>query len=279
MLGLFAEFFTPNDPTEQFVGYSFVPPRPLRFVDAEGDFHLVPFIYEYAQEVDLDTFERIWTEDTERRYHLKFFVQGYEYRLLGLFPTNLHLFGFEEGTPPLLLFGSDQVSRDLFSRTIYASRLSLSIALFGVLISIGVGVTVGGISGYFGGVVDNVLQRISELLLAVPKIPLWMALALAIPHDTPPLESYLYVVVIASLTNWPGVARGVRSKLISLRNEEYVVAASSYGAGNLRIIFRYLIPNFVSYIIVAISLVHQISESEGYNDAPHVSQCGNTPHL
>jgi peptide/nickel transport system permease protein len=254
LMALFAEFIAPNDPVKQFVGYNFAPPRPLHFVDSEGDIHLVPFIYDYSQEVNMDTFERVWTEDTERRYSLKFLVKGYDYRLLGLFKTDRHLFGLEEGAPPLLLFGSDASSRDLFSRTIYASRISLSIAVFGVIISIVVGVTLGGLSGYLGGMVDEVVQRISELLLAIPKIPLWMAFAVAIPYDTPPIESYLYIVIIASLTNWPGVARGVRSKLISLRNEDYVLAATSYGAGNLRIIFRYLLPNFVSYIIVAISL-------------------------
>jgi peptide/nickel transport system permease protein len=126
--------------------------------------------------------------------------------------------------------------------------------VIGVIITILVGVSLGGISGYFGGILDDAIQRISELLLAIPKIPLWLALAAALPANIPVMTTYLYIVIIASLTTWPFVARGIRSKLISLRNEDYVKAAISYGAGNMRIIFRYLVPNFMSYIIVSISL-------------------------
>ena len=254
LLGLFAEFFIPNSPFQQFRGFNFAPPRPLRFVDADGAFHIVPFIYDYEKTLDLETFQQTWTELEERRYPLRLFVKGFEYRLLGLIPTDIHLFGLEEGAPPLLLFGSDSISRDLFSRTVFASRISLSIALVGVFISIVLGVSLGAISGYFGGAIDNIIQRISELLLAIPMLPLWLALAAAVPRDSPPLQRYVYIVIIVSLTTWPGVARGVRSKLISLRNEDFVLAARSYGSSDRRIIFRYLVPNFTSYIIVMISL-------------------------
>ena len=254
VLGLFAEFFIPNSPFEQFKGYNYAPPRPLRFVAADGSFHLVPFIYDYEKKLDPETFLQAWTEIEERRYHLRLFVRGFEYRLLGLIPADLHLFGLEEGAPPLLLFGSDRISRDLFSRTIFATRVSISVALFGVFIVIVIGVSLGAISGYFGGLVDDAIQRVSELLLAVPKLPLWLALAAAVPRDMPTMERYVLIVIIASLTSWPGVARGVRSKLISLRSEDFVLAARSYGSSDRRIIFRYLVPNFTSYIIVAISL-------------------------
>ena len=132
--------------------------------------------------------------------------------------------------------------------------MSISVALFGVFIVIVIGVSLGAVSGYFGGLVDDAIQRVSELLLAIPKLPLWLALAAAVPRDMPTMERYVLIVIIASLTSWPGVARGVRSKLISLRNEDFVLAARSYGSSDRRIIFRYLVPNFNSYIIVAISL-------------------------
>lgn len=254
VLSLFAEFFIPNSPFEQFKGFNYSPPRPLRFVDADGGLHIIPFIYHYEQTLNTDTFQREWTEVADQQYPLRFFVRGFEYQLLGLIPTDIHLFGLDEGAPPLLLFGSDNLGRDLFSRTVYAARISLSIAVIGVIITIVVGVSLGGISGYFGGILDDAIQRISELLLAIPKIPLWLALAAALPANIPVMTTYLYIVIIASLTTWPFVARGIRSKLISLRNEDYVKAAISYGAGNMRIIFRYLVPNFMSYIIVSISL-------------------------
>ena len=254
VLGVFAEFFIPNSPFEQFKGFNYAPPRPLRFVAAHGSFHLIPFIYDYEKKLDPETYQQAWTEIEEHRYHLQFFVHGFEYRLLGLIPSDLHLFGLEEGAPPLLLFGSDRISRDLFSRTIFATRVSISVALFGVFIVIVIGVSLGAVSGYFGGLVDDAIQRVSELLLAIPKLPLWLALAAAVPRDMPTMERYVLIVIIASLTSWPGVARGVRSKLISLRNEDFVLAARSYGSSDRRIIFRYLVPNFNSYIIVAISL-------------------------
>ena len=254
VLAIFGDFFMPNSPFEQFKGYNYVPPRRLHLVDADGTFHLVPFIYDYEKTVDPESYQQEWTEIEGSRYHLRLFVSGFEYRLLALIPANIHLFGLEDGGPPLLLFGSDNISRGLLSRTIYATRISLSIAVFGVIITIVIGVSLGAVSGYFGGVVDDLIQRLSELLLAIPKLPLWLALAAAVPRDMPVVQRYMVIVIIASLTSWPGMARGVRSKLISLRNEDFVLAARSYGSSDRRIIFRYLVPNFTSYIIVGISL-------------------------
>jgi len=252
----FGEFLVPNQPLNQFENKVYIPPRPIRFIDENGKFHLRPFMYGYKQDLDPKTWERIWTEirEEKERYPIYFFAKGFEYRLLGLFPTNIHLFGLEEGASPLFIFGTDKSGRDIFSRTIYGTRISLSIAMLGVIISVIIGIIFGGIAGYYGGIFDEVVQRISELLLAIPKLPLWMGLAAAIPGNWPITKVYMAIVVIISLMNWPWLARGIRSKLISLRDEDYVQAARSYSASNTRIIFRYLVPNFVSYIIVSITL-------------------------
>ena len=211
-------------------------------------------MYAYQESIDDYTWQRTWREIEQSTYPVRFFVAGFEYRLLGVIPSRIHLFGLADGAPPLFLFGSGKLGRDLFSRTIYATRISLSIALIGVFISLLLGVILGGVSGYYGGAIDSIIQRLSELLLSVPKFPLWLALAAAIPTNWSVLKTYVAIVVIVSLMNWPWLARGIRSKLISLRTEDYVHAARSYGASDSRIIFKYLVPNFLSYIIVNVTL-------------------------
>jgi peptide/nickel transport system permease protein len=250
----FAEFLIPNSPFENFKDNVYVPPRIIRFVDQTGRFRLRPFIYAYKQTIDKNTWERSWAEDTDHRYNLRLFVSGYPYKLLGLIPARIHLLGLDNDSQPLLLFGSDKLGRDLFSRTIFAARVSISIAALGVIISLVLGIILGGISGYYGGSIDNIIQRSSELLLSIPKLPLWLALAAAIPSNWSVTNIYISIVVIISLMNWPGLARGIRSKLMSLKKEEFISAARSYGASNKRIIYNYLIPNFSSYIIVNITL-------------------------
>ena len=254
ILVLFGEFFIPNDPFRQFEGRIYVPPRPIRFVNADGSFQLRPFIYAYEGEIDPDTWQRVWTEQDDQKLPIKLFARGFEYRLLGIIPTDIHLFGIENDESPLFIFGSDRSGRDIFSRTIYATRVSLSIAMLGVVISVFFGVLLGGLSGYYGGVFDEVIQRVSELLLAIPKLPLWMGLAAAVPSNWPITRVYISIVIIISLLNWPWLARGIRSKLISVRQEDFVQAARSYGASSGRIIYRYLVPNFVSFIIVNVTL-------------------------
>ncbi len=251
---LFGEFFIPNDPTHAFPNMNYIPPRKVRFVDADGRFHIRPFIYDYKQEFNRTTWEREWAENTEVRHPIYFLARGFDYKLLGLIPTNIHLFNVSETAPKLFLFGTDRNGRDVFSRTIYATRVSISMAILGVIISIVLGILLGGVAGYYGGIPDDVIQRISELLLAVPKLPLWMGLAAAVPSNWPITKVYASIVVISSMTSWPWLARGIRSKLISLRKEDYVLAAQSYSASNMRIIFRYLVPNFMSYIIVSLTL-------------------------
>lgn len=254
IFGIFAEFLIPNSPFQQFPGMTYVPPRPIRFIDHEGKFHLRPFVYGYEQTLDFETWERIWVENHDQIYPVYFFVQGFKYKLFGLIPTDIHLFGLEQGAPPLILFGTDNLGRDVFSRTIYATRTSLSIALLGVVLSVVLGVVLGGLAAYYRGIFDEIVQRISELLLSVPTLPLWMGLAAAVPPHWPIVKVYVALVIIISFISWPWMARGIRSKLISLRNEDFVIAAVSYSASDAWIIFRHLIPNFASYIIVSVTL-------------------------
>ena len=254
LCALFGEFLVPNDPIHLYANMNYIPPRKIRFLDVEGNFHIRPFIYDYRQEFNPETWEREWVENTKEQYPIYFLARGYEYKLLGLVPTDLHLFNVSEGSPPLFLFGTDRNGRCVFSRTIYATKVSISMAVLGVIISLVLGIMLGGVAGYYGGLPDEIIQRISELLLAVPKLPLWMGLAAAVPSNWPITKVYIAIVIISSMTSWPWLARGIRSKLISLRNEDYVLAAQSYGASNMRIIFRYLVPNFMSYIIVSLTL-------------------------
>lgn len=254
LFAVFAEFLIPHSPFQQFSGLTYLPPRSIRFIRPSGEFSLRPFVHGYDQELDQQTWERVWTDDEEQIYPIYLFVRGFEYRLLGLFNTDLHLFGLEEGAPPLILFGSDRLGRDVFSRTIYATRASLSIAMLGVIISVLLSVFLGGIAGYYGGLLDNIIQRISELLLSVPTLPLWMGLAAAVPPGWSVIRVYVALVIIISFMSWPWMARGIRSKLISLRQEDYVNAAISYGASDWWIIYRHLMPNVLSYIIVSVTL-------------------------
>lgn len=252
-VALFCEFFAPYLPNQRWSDFVSVSPQTVRFIDAEGNFHLRPFVYGLKQESDPETWEWVYTEDTSRRYPLHFFVRGEPYRLWGLFPTDRHLFGIE-GDQPFFLLGSDSRGRDLLSRIIYGARVSLSVGLLGVFISLVLGLIVGGISGYYGGAVDSVIQRLIETLIAVPQIPLWMGLSAALPADWHPLRIYFGITVILSLLGWTYVARVVRGKFLQLKTEDFIVAAESMGASRARVILKYLIPNFISYVIVAVTL-------------------------
>jgi len=248
----FSGFFAPYTQLERFDG-EYLPPTRLHFVDQEGKFHLRPFIYNMNAEMNMETWETEYQEDTDRPYPIYFFVKGSEYKLLGLFETDIHFFGVEKGGK-IFLLGTDSLGRDLLSRMIYACRISLTIGFVGVFISLFLGLIFGGISGLMGGHIDDIIQRIIELLMSIPKIPLWMALAAAVPGDWSAIKVYLSITIILSLTGWTGIARVVRSKFISLREEEFVTAAIGFNTPNFTIIFRHLIPNFMSYIIVNLTL-------------------------
>ncbi|NLA58125.1 MAG: ABC transporter permease [Firmicutes bacterium] len=252
LVAIFGDFIAPYNPHYR-TGHPFAPPQLPRFVDNSGNFHLRPFVYGVKSQMDMTTFKRVYVPDESKVYPLKFFVRGYEYKLFGLFKTDLHLFGTDEGGV-IYLCGTDQLGRDVFSRMVYGTRVSLSIGLVGVLISLVLGIILGGVSGLFGGVIDLIIQRLIEVIQAFPSIPLWMTLAAALPADWSPLLVYFGITVILSFIGWTGLARVVRGWFLSLRNEDFVLAARLSGASESRIIFKHLLPSFLSHIIASVTL-------------------------
>ena len=252
LCAIFAEFISPYDPTRHDARYLHAPPQRIRFFDEDGSFYLRPFVWGIKLERDMATLRRTYKRDTTHKYPIYFLVHGDPYKLWGLFPSDVHLFGVNEGV--MLFFGADKLGRDMLSRIIYGGRLSLSIGLVGIAISFILGITIGGISGYFGGGTDTVIQRIIESIRSIPTLPLWMALSLALPPYWSVIKVYFGIVIILSLMGWTGLARVVRGKFMSVREEDFVMAASLNGASEARIIFKHLLPSFYSYIIAFLTL-------------------------
>jgi peptide/nickel transport system permease protein len=253
IVALFAQFIAPYGLQSYDSKYVNAPPMGFRFVDADGKFHIKPFVYELKSTRDPETMRKIFVSNTEKRYPLQFFVKGEEYKFLGLITTSTHLLGVEE-PGRIFLLGTDGMGRDLFSRIILGSQISLSIPLVGVGISFVLGLIIGGISGYFGGWLDSIIQRIIEIIRSFPTLPLWMALSAAIPPRIPVVTMYLYIVIIFAFIGWTDLARVVRGKFIALKNEDYVIAAKIAGVGNTKIIVKHLLPGFISYLVVATTL-------------------------
>ncbi len=210
-----------------------------------------PFVYERTQLLNPETFKREYSENTSKTYPVKLFTRGESYKLWGLISGNLHLYGAEV---PIFIFGSDALGYDLCSRIIFGARISLTIGLMGVFLSFLLGITIGGISGYYGGMIDNIIQRIIDFINSIPTLPLWMALSAAVPRDWPVTKTYFAITIVLSIIGWCGLARVVRGKLLALREEDFALAARASGVGEWRIITKHLLPSFFSYLIVSITL-------------------------
>ena len=256
-IAVFCEPFAPHDPNRYSARWVLAPPMRVRFVDPEGKFHLRPFVYGLTSSRDMETLAIIVVPDTSKIYPLKLFVRGDPYELWGLFPSNVHFIGIEadEGSDQLLYFlGADDMGRDVLSRIIYGARISLSVGLVGVALSLFLGVVLGGISGYFGGVIDMIIQRIIEFLRSLPAIPLWLTLAASLPPKWSPVRIYFGITIILSLIGWTGLARVVRGKFLALREDDFVLAARLANASRMRVILRHMVPSFASHLIASMTL-------------------------
>ncbi len=250
---IFADFFVPYSALERFKDFNDAPPTSIHFADENGALSR-PFIYERTQKLNTATFKYEYADDPSKKHYLAFFVPSEPYKLLNIFPMSTKLFGIEGGKFPMFIFGTDHLGRDLFSRIFYAGRISLFIGFGGVFLTFLLGAFFGGISGYYGGVLDEIIQRIIEVLISVPDIPLWIALSAALPRDWDTLKIYFAITIILAVRGWTGLARVVRGKIISLRTEEFALAAKAAGANDRRIIFVHLLPSFSSYLIVHVTL-------------------------
>lgn len=254
LTAIFAPFIAPYDPYEYDVNYPFQQPQRIRFIDPERGFNpFRPFAFGMSSSRDPETLRKIYVEDRSKVLPLRFFVRGYEYKLFGLIPADLHLFG-TTGDGRIMIFGADELGRDVFSKIVYGTQISMSIGLIGIAFSFVLGLLIGGVSGYYGGRVDNVIQRFIEIIRSFPTIPLWMALTASLPRHWSPVRVYFMITIILSLIGWTGLARVVRGKFLSLREEDFTKAAKLLGAGEFYIIRKHFIPSFTSHIIAAVTL-------------------------
>lgn len=254
IVALLPGFFAINDPVLQNARATFHPPQRVHFIDTTDGLSLGLHYYPLKLTRDPETLAAVFVEDTAKKIPIQLFGRGYEYSVLGLFTTDIHLLASTDKTRPLFLFGADRLGRDVFSRVIQGSQISLSIGLVGVFFSLLLGVVLGGISGYYGGRIDFVMQRVIDFVLSLPTIPIWLALAAALPQGWPATLQYVMITIILSLTGWAQLARVVRGRFLSLRTEEFVAAARLDGVPEGRIIFRHMLPSFSSHIIASVTL-------------------------
>jgi peptide/nickel transport system permease protein len=253
LIAIFADFLAVADPHATDARRTYIPPQGVQLFD---DGHFAPHVNGMKGVRDLKTFKMVYQPDTNRKLPVTMFAHGYSYNLFGLIPTDIHLFGITGGQPVdgVFLLGTDQLGRDLYSRLIVATRISLFIGLAGVSLSLMLGVLLGGVSGLYGGWVDTLIQRIIEVVRSIPTIPLWMGLAAALPNTWSVTQIYFAITLIISLVGWTELARVVRGRFLALREEDFVIAAELVGASQLRIILRHMLPSFASHVIAAVSL-------------------------
>jgi peptide/nickel transport system permease protein len=252
LMAIFADFVAPYDPNETDTEFLFVPPRRIHFVGPNG-FSLRPFVYGLHLSIDQETYRKTYTDDTSVQYPIYLFVKGSPYKMWGLVEGDLHLFGLQDRKGVFLL-GTDKLGQDVFSRILFGARISLSIGLVGIAISLALGISIGGASGFYGGIVDIVVQRVIEFIRSIPTTPLWMGLSAALPTDIPPLTRYFGITVILSFIGWTGLARVVRGRFLALREQDFVMAAKLAGASEGRVIMRHMVPSFMSHLIASVTL-------------------------
>ncbi|MBL8702839.1 MAG: ABC transporter permease [Alphaproteobacteria bacterium] len=248
----FAEFLSPYAPGQRNPRYLAGEPMVVRFVDSAGTLHATPFVHARANKRDPVTLRLTPVVDTGKAWPIRFLVRSEPYRLWGLIPMETRLFGVEEGF--IHLFGTDTLGRDQFSRTLHATRVSMSIGIVGVAVSFVLGTIIGGIAGYVGGLADHVIMRVIEFIRSIPTLPLWLALSAALPRDWTSLQVYVAITILLALIGWTHLARTVRSKLLALREEEFVVAARLAGCSDARLVWRHLLPSFMSFLIVDLTI-------------------------
>jgi peptide/nickel transport system permease protein len=254
VISIFAEVVTPADPVKQNRRAVFHPPQMVHFIDRTDEgVQIRPYVYEMKRQRDPETLAISYVPSGEKIY-LSMFGKGEPYELWGLIPMERHLFSTVNPRDKFFLFGADRLGRDMFSRVMYGTRISMSIGLVGVAMSLVLGISLGGISGYYGGRIDNVIQRLIEFILSLPTIPVWLALAAALPPSWPIYKQYFVITLIISLVGWTELARVVRGRFLAMKHDDFVIAARLDGVSERRIIFRHMLPSLTSHIIASVTL-------------------------
>jgi peptide/nickel transport system permease protein len=255
LVAVLVEFLAPFPPDRMISQLAYAPPQRLRLWEKTDEgLKFGMYVYGYASKIDVLSLQRTFTVDKEQKIAVRFFAKGAPYRLWGLIASDRHLIGPVDPQAPMYLLGADRLGRDLFSRMIYGTRVSMTIGLVGVTLSLVLGVVLGGVSGYYGGLVDLLIQRVMEILRSMPTIPLWMGLAAAIPAYWSPLLVYFMITIILSVIGWTWLAQAVRGKFYSLKTEDFVIAAKLDGCSELQVILSHMVPSFTSHIIATLTL-------------------------
>ncbi len=255
-MALTGGFLAPQDPDETNRRGIFAPPQGIHFfaADETGETRFQLHAKSLVMQIDQSTMRRSYEPHEDKIVPLGFFVKGYEYKLFGFIPSTRHFFGPVDPDHKVNFLGADRLGRDILSRIVLGTQVSMSIGLVGVIVSLLIGVSLGGLSGYYGGWIDTLIQRLIEFIRSIPTIPLWMGLAAAIPLGWPPLRTYFVVTLIVSMIGWTGLAREVRGKFLSLRNEDFIIAARLDGLTDWEVIWKHMVPSFSSHIIASLTL-------------------------